>query len=169
MQPVAASAPWIPAAWSAGVAPRLEARKLSASASPVKPTRAHGGSQLHGFRAVSQPRRHARRSPTSPQLASQRDDPYDSEVTTSHLPGGDLIASGIADLARGAETPAALLVSIGEPRLRRLGIEIGRPLPDPERRLYTALAATNPRSAHSRFNALIRRLVSFERAAECAS
>ena len=105
----------------------------------------------------------------SPELATRAHHPYDSDVTTSHLPGGDLIAAGIADLARGAETPAALLVSIGEPRLRRLGIEIRTPLPDPERRLYAALAATNPRSAHGRFNALVRRLVSFERAAECAS
>ncbi len=122
-----------------------------------------------GLSGSSRPRRHAPPDLPPLQLASQRDDPYDSEVTTSHLPGGDLIAEGIADLGRGEETLAALLVSIGEPRLRRLGIEIGRPLPDPERRLYTALAATNPRSAHGRFNALIRRLVSFERAAECAS
>jgi len=90
-------------------------------------------------------------------------------VTLSHLPGGDLIATGIADLDRGDETVAALLVSIGAPRLRRLGFAISRHRPDPEHRLYAMLAASHSDSAHGRFNALIRRLVSFERAAECAS
>jgi hypothetical protein len=39
--------------------------------------------------------------------------------------------------------------------------------PDPEHRLYALLARDHPASAHSRYNGLIRRLVSFERAAEC--
>ncbi len=90
-------------------------------------------------------------------------------MTLSNLPGGDLIAAGIHDLDCGDETIAALLVSIGAPRLRRLGFTITAPFPDPERRLYAALAATDPPTAHGRFNALVRRLVSFERAAECAS
>jgi hypothetical protein len=38
---------------------------------------------------------------------------------------------------------------------------------EPEHRLYALLARDNPRSAHSRYNGLIGRLVSFERAAEC--
>lgn len=85
----------------------------------------------------------------------------------SHLPGADLVASGLRDLERGLETPNALLVSIGAPRLRRLGVQVARTLPDPELRLYAMLAATDEDSAHGRYNALIRRLVSFERAAEC--
>ena len=94
---------------------------------------------------------------------------YRSFVTPSNLPGADVIAEGIDDLQRGKETIAALLVSIGAPRLRRLGYAIAAPFPNPERRLYTALAASDVSSAHGRFNALVRRLVSFERAAECAS
>ena len=39
----------------------------------------------------------------------------------------------------------------------------------PEHRLYDLLAATHGDGAHSQYNALIRRLVSFERAAECVS
>jgi hypothetical protein len=39
----------------------------------------------------------------------------------------------------------------------------------PEHRLYDFLARDEPDAAHSRYNALIRRLVSFERALECAS
>ena len=83
------------------------------------------------------------------------------------LPGGDLIAGGLDDLRRGLETIPALLVSIGAPRLRRLGYAIPAAIEDPERRLYTLLARDGAAGAHSRYNALIRRLVSFERAAEC--
>lgn len=67
-------------------------------------------------------------------------------------------------------TIPALLVSIGAHRLRR--VIRGVPdvtLPDPEHRLYLLLADENPLTAHSRYNAYIRRLVSFERAAECVS
>lgn len=85
----------------------------------------------------------------------------------TRFPGGDLIASGLDDLRRGAETVPALLVSVGAPRLRRLGHEVPAPFPDPEHRLYALLAREGPDVAHSRYNALIRRLVSFERAAEC--
>lgn len=89
-------------------------------------------------------------------------------MTASALPGSDLITAGLRDLECGEETVAALLVSIGAPRLRRLGYAIARPFPDPERRLYMQLAASDPHAAHGRYNALVRRLVSFERAAECA-
>jgi hypothetical protein len=85
----------------------------------------------------------------------------------STLPGADLIERGLADLARGIESVEALLVSIGAPRLRDAGIPVGQPFPAPEHRLYQLLAAEDADSAHSRYNALIRRLVSFERAAEC--
>jgi hypothetical protein len=85
------------------------------------------------------------------------------------LPGADIVAQGMRDLAAGIETEASLLVSIGAPRLVRSGYTIPNPLSDPERRLYSRLAAGNSNAAHSRYNALIRRLVSFERASECAS
>jgi len=86
---------------------------------------------------------------------------------TDALPGADLIESGLKDLHEGRETVAALLVAIGAPRLRELGL--GIPITgwkDPEHRLYDLLARDNSDSAHSRYNALIRRLVSYERAAE---
>lgn len=84
------------------------------------------------------------------------------------LPGGDLVQEGIADLSRGVESVPALLVSIGAPRLRRIGLPLPeRTIPSPEHRLYEVLSRTDPDSAHSRYNALIRRLVSFENAAEC--
>jgi hypothetical protein len=89
----------------------------------------------------------------------------------SALPGGDLLLQGLDDLRQGVESEEALLVLIGAPRLRRLGLEIPVSTSSdlPEHRLYLRLATTDPDSAHSRYNALLRRLVSFERAAECAA
>jgi hypothetical protein len=81
------------------------------------------------------------------------------------LPGAELVDQGIRDLDRGVESPEALLVSIGAPRLRQLGIDLPRVLPSPEHRLYELLSAEHGNAAHSRYNALVRRLVSYERAA----
>ncbi len=83
------------------------------------------------------------------------------------LPGEDLIEKGLADLARREESVEALLVSVGAPRLLRIGLPVLHPFESPEHRLYALLARSDPDSAHSRYNALIRRLVSYERAAEC--
>ncbi len=84
------------------------------------------------------------------------------------LPGADLIMEGLHDLASGRDTVPALLVMIGAPRLRSLGLPVPAGDADAEHRLYHRLAADDARTAHSRYNALIRRLVSFERAAACA-
>lgn len=84
------------------------------------------------------------------------------------LPGHDLVAAGIADLERGVESVPALLASIGAPRLETLGVSLPRVLPDAEHRLYELLRRDDPDAAHSRYNALVRRLVSFERALACA-
>lgn len=84
-------------------------------------------------------------------------------------PGEEFIEQGIRDLAEGLETIPALLVSIGSPRLRRLGMRVPDLIyPSPEHRLYDKLKTVNPDAAHSQYNAWIRRLVSFERASECA-
>jgi hypothetical protein len=83
-------------------------------------------------------------------------------------PGDDLIREGIEDLAHQVESTAALLVSIGAPRLRALGFILPPTLDTPELRLYERLRKDGPDAAHARYNALIRRLVSFERAAACA-
>lgn len=85
------------------------------------------------------------------------------------LPGAELIERGIEDLGAGRESVEALLVSIGSPRLASLGMNIPSPLSTPEHRLYRLLQAERGDAAHSTYNALIRRLVSFERAAACAS
>ncbi len=85
------------------------------------------------------------------------------------FPAGDLIRQGIEDIRAGIESPQALMVAVGKPRLSRMGIPIPpAPFESPELRLYATLSRTDPDGAHSRYNALIRRLVSFERAVECA-
>jgi hypothetical protein len=83
------------------------------------------------------------------------------------LPGADIMRSGFSDLENGIESTESLLVLIGAPRLRRLGFDVPDTDDYPEDRLYARLAAEDEDSAHSRYNALIRLLVSFERASEC--
>jgi hypothetical protein len=85
------------------------------------------------------------------------------------LPGAELVERGVADLATGRETVDVLLLAIGSQRLRAAGLDVPDPeIEHPEHRLYDLLAAEEPRTAHGRYNALIRRLVSLERAAERA-
>jgi hypothetical protein len=84
------------------------------------------------------------------------------------LPASDLVSAGIVDLQNQRETIAALIVAIGAPKLRTLGLEIPSiTLSNPEHRLYDLLSLDGSDSAHSKYNALIRKLVSFQRALEC--
>lgn len=86
------------------------------------------------------------------------------------LPGAGLIEQGLADLRAGRMTEPALLVAIGEPRLRALGIAFPQARPavkfPPEHALYDLLAETSGADAHSRYNALLRRMNSFAHALE---
>ena len=84
------------------------------------------------------------------------------------LPGAELVSAGLDAIERGEPTVAALLVAIGASRLRHAGLNVPA-LPgiqEPELALYSALCKTNGADAHSAYNALVRRLVSFERALE---
>jgi hypothetical protein len=90
------------------------------------------------------------------------------EVPTS-FPGHELVSTGLSDLAAGRESESSLLVTMAAPRLRRLGFEVPTGGPKrPSHRLYELLTETDL-GAHSRYNALIGRIVSFARAAEHAS
>ena len=85
----------------------------------------------------------------------------------SRLPGWELVAPGLADLARHVESEPALLVASFSSRLRALGFHVpDRQIADPEIRLYRLIEATRP-NAHAHYNALVRRMVSFAEAAEC--
>ena len=85
------------------------------------------------------------------------------------LPGANLVSSGIEALQRGETSVEALLVMVGASRMRAAGLQ----LPEcpslqhsPEIALYNAIGAEHPADTHARYNALIRRLVSFEHALE---
>jgi hypothetical protein len=84
------------------------------------------------------------------------------------LPGEDLVAQGTADLSQDRQTDFSLLVLIAAPRLRRLGVHIpDRPFPRPcEHQLYARLDQRLGAAAHSYYNSLIRRIVSYARALE---
>jgi hypothetical protein len=82
------------------------------------------------------------------------------------LPGEELVTQGLADLADNEMTELALLVLIAAPRLRRLGIDVpDQPWPRPrEHLLYERLEERLGTAAHSFYNSLIRRSVSYARA-----
>jgi len=84
------------------------------------------------------------------------------------LPGSDLVRDGIADLRAGRQTEAAMLVAMAAPRLRALGLDVPEWTgSEPSHQLYEMLCST-VQSPHSRYNALVARIVSFARAAEHA-
>ncbi len=88
------------------------------------------------------------------------------------LPGGDLVRAGMRDWAGGVESVESLLVEIAAARLRESGLQIPAARPaefDAEIRLYRLLARTHGDDAHGRYNALLRRLVSFTRALDAAA
>lgn len=88
---------------------------------------------------------------------------------SSDLPGHELVSAGLADLAAGRETECAMLVAMASTRLRALGIEVPPSQSTrPSHRLYELISESGT-GAHSRYKALIARIVSFARAAEHAS
>jgi hypothetical protein len=86
----------------------------------------------------------------------------------ANLPGHELVSAGLVDLRAGRESEESLLVSMAASRLRALGFEVpASTVKRPSHRLYELLS--HEPGAHSRYNALVRRMVSFARAAESAS
>jgi hypothetical protein len=86
----------------------------------------------------------------------------------SLLPGEDLVTQGLADLAKCILSESALLVLVAGPRLRGLGIEVPKwPLDRPyEHALYSLIEKRLGTGAHSYYNSLIRRIVSYAHALE---
>lgn len=82
------------------------------------------------------------------------------------LPGESLIREEIAEVRAGRRTAAACLISIARPRFSRAGLLLGierKLLPEAELSLYRLLRALGG-EACSKYNALLRELVSFENA-----
>ncbi len=84
------------------------------------------------------------------------------------LPGEELVRQGLADLAQHRVTDFSLLVLIAAPRLIRLGIPVPQPpcVRPHEHELYERLDQRLGAGAHSYYNSLIRRIVSYARALE---
>lgn len=85
-----------------------------------------------------------------------------------NFPGADLVAKGLENLHNGKKTAEALLVLIGGPRLRRIGIAVPQHnlRVCPELSLYKLLKKKNSANAYSLYNSYLRRLISFEHACE---
>lgn len=81
------------------------------------------------------------------------------------LPGEDLILKGLAELAEGRHTIETCLVRIAANRLSLAGIPIpsGISTENAELDLYSFFAPLGA-AAHSKYNAAIRELISFEQA-----
>lgn len=95
---------------------------------------------------------------------------HDHVQDVSQLPGHDLFLQGVCDLRAGRKTQASLLVSLAHTRLSAVGLDLPTAEGGPAgHELYDLLAAEHPESAHGRYNALLRRMASFARAAEHAT
>lgn len=91
-----------------------------------------------------------------------------NEELLTGLPGAAIVRQGLADLDAGRRTVPALLLEVARGRLTRAGL-LSRAdrssEQDAELELYRLLR-TEKGDAYSRYNALLRELVSFERALE---
>jgi hypothetical protein len=94
-----------------------------------------------------------------------------TEEDLRSLPGAEIVLAGLADLERGRESEHADAVLMAAERLRGAGLAIPAVATDrpAAHRLYARLASDDPRGAHSRYNAIVGRVVRFARAAERAS
>lgn len=84
------------------------------------------------------------------------------------LPGGTLVQQGLSDLESGRRTIPASLVEIARSRFVRAGLLLASASPESteaELHLYRLLRAEGG-DAYSRYNALVRELVSFAQALE---
>ena len=84
----------------------------------------------------------------------------------SGLPGEKLVRQGLADFQAGLCTIPACLVRIARPRLSRARLmpkNVPGQFSEPELQLYDLLKRERG-DAYSRYNALVRELVSFENA-----
>ena len=89
----------------------------------------------------------------------------DAHSILDGLPGGAMIEQGLIDHDLGRRTIASCLVRIASPRLARAGLldRLNESPRDAELQLYQLLAPEGSR-AYSRYNAIMRELVSFEHA-----
>jgi hypothetical protein len=87
--------------------------------------------------------------------------------TVERLPGAELVLPGLREAAAGKLTVGACLIGIARPLMQSSGLASTYGVRDfvqePERALYRLLQNEGG-NAYGRYNSLLRRLVSFERA-----
>jgi hypothetical protein len=86
------------------------------------------------------------------------------------LPGAEIVLAGIADLEAGRKSVNASAVQCAAPRLRRAGLDAPSAAGSTPaaHELYGQLSTELGDRAHSRYNAILARVVSFAGAAERA-
>lgn len=85
----------------------------------------------------------------------------------NHLPGYELIQQGLEDLRLNKESYHYALLYSAETRLSKLGIELkGNRPTNPSMLMFSLLKTEFGDGAHSKYNALNRRLLSFCKARE---
>jgi hypothetical protein len=92
------------------------------------------------------------------------------EDPLKQLPGAEIVLPGLADLRAGRRSINANAVQTAAPRLRRAGLNVAPPTGDVPagHLLYQQLRHDLGDAAHSQYNAIISRVVSFAAAAERA-
>ena len=82
------------------------------------------------------------------------------------LPGAERIVEGLKDYHDGRHSIPACFVRMARPRLIRAGMMSASPTHDDgaELQLYQLLSTSGDSHSYSRYNALVRELISFEHA-----
>lgn len=93
-----------------------------------------------------------------------------ADVELGGLPGSEIVLAGLDDLAAGRESANASAVAMASRRLTAAGIDVpSPPAGEPAgHSLYRQLTESGERDPHSRYNAVVRRVLSFIRAVEHA-
>lgn len=123
--------------------------------------RRHGraGGQARAARMTREARSAvARRAATARWIRQRFGSP---SFATLGFPGGDLVDTGLGDLADGKLTLESFLVSLAASRLRREGVPMGPVHADPEDRLFALLSRSSGELAHARYGAYLRQIASF--------
>jgi hypothetical protein len=102
------------------------------------------------------------RGPAAPRPAPAGDPGEPVRAPRQRFPGEELVCAGLRDLAAGRRTVEALLVAAARTRLARAGVSVpDHDLDTSGRELYALLEQRLGTRAHSHYNALTRRLLSY--------
>jgi len=97
-------------------------------------------------------------------------DPSEAHEGAARLPGHEIVDAGLDDLRAGRWSTSAYAVLEARPRLERAGVAVPEvSVERPSHRLYALLEDEDLATAHGRHHAILRRTLSYARAAERAA